>query len=76
MCCRVVRKDAHDVGATLDLGDEPFLWIGAVQLLSVRFGKRHVCLHSILAAAHARRDLGVLFAQLISDQAPLLVAFG
>lgn len=35
-------EDAYDVGATLDFGVESLQRIGAVQLLSVRFGKRHV----------------------------------
>ncbi len=48
----------------------------AVELLSVRFGKRHVCQHFILTAVHERCDFGVLFAQMIGDEAPLLVAFG
>ncbi|MNE63416.1 hypothetical protein D3C80_1587640 [compost metagenome] len=32
--------------------------------------------HFILAAVHERRDLRVLFAQLIGDQPPLLMALG
>lgn len=50
--------------------------VGAVQLLPVRLGKRHVRQNLILAAVHERCDLGVLLSQLISDQAPLPMAFG
>lgn len=41
----------------------------------MRFGKRQVCQHFIFAACHERRDLGVLFTQLVGNQTPLLVAF-
>ena len=59
---RIVGENPHDVGAAFDFSVEPLKRVGAVQLLSMSLGKRHVRQHFILATIHERRDLGVFFA--------------
>ena len=37
----VIGEDADNVGAAFDLGVQPFQWVCAVNLGSVRLGKTH-----------------------------------
>ena len=68
----IVREDADDVGAALDLAVEPLDGIGRTDLVPVLLGKVHEGENVDLGLVEQRGKLGQLGAQLIGDLTPLL----
>ena len=66
-----VGKDADDVGATLDLGMEPFDRVCGVQFLAVLPGEAHVGEDVVLGFVHENCQLGDLGPELVGDLTPL-----
>ena len=67
----LVREDADDLGAPLDLAVEALQRVGAVQLGTMLGGEAHVGQHIRLGVIHQGGQLRELGAQLVGDGAPL-----
>ena len=61
-------EDAHDAGASLDLGVEPLQRIGRLALQAMRCGKGHVRQDVGLVLVHERTDLREALSELIGDR--------
>jgi hypothetical protein len=68
----LIREDADDVGAALDLAVEALDGIGAVQLGTVLLRKGHVGQNVKLGVVHQGSKLLHLRPQLVGDTAPLV----
>ncbi len=68
---RLVREDADDLGAPLDLAVEAFERVGAVELGPVLGRERHVGQYVRFGLVHQNGKLRHLWAKLVGDAAPL-----
>ena len=72
----LVREDADDVSAALDLLDQSFERVGAVQLGPVRCREGHVGEHVVLGVLHERGEPWEPRPQLVGDVAPEVAGGG